>query len=461
MAERSFFEEIKKPRLGEEEVFRGGVILAVTKALQESGETYVGGPQGLSISHPMGVIADAQDVLTEHGIRFENSASEATSAAMLAASVNYPLREATTFKATADTTLTSGGVTGGGLIIVGEDFGEGSSIVQERSHAFAMKSQMWLLGPRPNLPCIAQSVKDGFDLSEASNTPAILQMRIRLCHLHGHFVSGPNRRRALTVKDALETPARARQYPTDFPSSAIEGISLLVDYQDTEYDRLDALATSPGGNDTELLRETERHLALWSSYEDTVRVADLKTRGTRFDRVRSEGYSRSNQVLAIEEFMHPRLEEICETLPAGLVRWLAPLHWTHRMVGRFTRHGRIIRTSSFGGLSHVNSLGSWHRWRRVKLRYALETERIETWLQRVGALAAIDPVLALETAQCQRLVKGYSDTHARGLRNYETLMPVADRHAQTLAPATLRQYAPPPRRMSTATSCASACSDTR
>ncbi len=179
MAERSFVEEVKKLRLGAGEVFSGEGILAVTKALLESGVAYVAGYQGAPISHLMDVLADAQDILSEHGIRFENSASEATAAATLAASVNYPLRGAVTFKATVGTNvasdalanLASGGVLGGALIIVGEDYGEGSSIMQERSHAFAMKSQMWLLDPRPNLPCIVQAVKDGFDLSKASSTP--------------------------------------------------------------------------------------------------------------------------------------------------------------------------------------------------------------------------------------------------------------------------------------------------
>jgi indolepyruvate ferredoxin oxidoreductase alpha subunit len=99
-------------------------------------------------------------------------------------------------------------VTGGALIIVGEDYGEGSSIMQERSHAFAMKSQIWLLDPRPNLPCIVQAVKDGFDLSEASSTPVMLQLRIRACHLHGQFVASDNKRSAFTIKDALENPTR-------------------------------------------------------------------------------------------------------------------------------------------------------------------------------------------------------------------------------------------------------------
>ncbi|WP_321892611.1 indolepyruvate ferredoxin oxidoreductase subunit alpha [Paraburkholderia tropica] len=216
MAERSFVEEVKKLRLGAGEVFSGEGILAVTKALLESGVAYVAGYQGAPISHLMDVLADAQDILADHGIRFENSASEATAAASLAASVNYPLRGAVTFKATVGTNvasdalanLASGGVTGGALVIVGEDYGEGSSIMQERSHAFAMKSQIWLLDPRPNLPCIVQAVKDGFDLSEASSTPVMLQLRIRACHVHGQFVASDNRRPAFTIKDALDHPSR-------------------------------------------------------------------------------------------------------------------------------------------------------------------------------------------------------------------------------------------------------------
>ena len=216
MAERSFTEEVRKLRLGEGEVFRGEGILAVTKALLESGVAYVAGYQGAPISHLMDVLADAQDILSDHGIHFENSASEATAAATLAASVNYPLRGAATFKSTVGTNvasdalanLASGGVTGGALIIVGEDYGEGSSIMQERSHAFAMKSQIWLLDPRPNLPSIVQAVKDGFDLSEASHTPVMLQLRIRACHVHGQFVASANRRPAFTLREAMEQPRR-------------------------------------------------------------------------------------------------------------------------------------------------------------------------------------------------------------------------------------------------------------
>lgn len=216
MAERSFVDEVEKLRLGAGAAFRGEGILAVTKALLESGVAYVAGYQGAPISHLMDVLADAQDILAEQGIRFENSASEATAAATLAASVNYPLRGAVTFKSTVGTNvasdalanLASGGVTGGALIVVGEDYGEGSSIMQERSHAFAMKSQIWLLDPRPNLPSIVQAVKHGFELSEASHTPVMLQLRIRACHVHGEFVAADNVKPAFTVRDALERPQR-------------------------------------------------------------------------------------------------------------------------------------------------------------------------------------------------------------------------------------------------------------
>src|SRR5512147_3024284 len=200
MAERSFVEEVKKLRLGAGETFRGEGILAVTKALLESGVAYVAGYQGAPISHLMDVLTDANDILMELGVHFEHSASEATAAATLAASVNYPLRGAVTFKSTVGTNvasdalanLASGGVTGGALIIVGEDYGEGSSIMQERSHAYAMKSQIWLLDPKPDVESIVRSVELGFELSEASNTPVMLMVRIRSCHVTGSFPTRDN-----------------------------------------------------------------------------------------------------------------------------------------------------------------------------------------------------------------------------------------------------------------------------
>jgi len=180
----------------------------------ENGVGYVGGYQGAPISHLMDVLADAEELMGELGVRFEANASEAAAAAMLAASVHYPIRGAVTFKgpvgvnvaSDALANLSSSGVTGGALVIVGEDYGEGSSIMQERSHGFAMKSQFWMLDPRPNLPSITKAVKDGFELSEASNTPVMLMVRIRSCHVTGSFETRDNQRPPLTVAEAAANP---------------------------------------------------------------------------------------------------------------------------------------------------------------------------------------------------------------------------------------------------------------
>ena len=216
MAERSFKKEVEKLRLGAGEVFEGEGILAVTKALLQAGVAYVGGYQGSPISHLMDVFADADPLLRELGVHFESSASEAAAAAMLAASVNYPLRGAVAWKSVVGTNVasdalsnvSSGGITGGALVIVGEDYGEGSSIMQERTHAFAMKSQMWLLDPRPNLTSIVDMVEKGFELSEASHTPVMLELRVRACHVTGSFVARDNKRPPLTVGEAAASPRR-------------------------------------------------------------------------------------------------------------------------------------------------------------------------------------------------------------------------------------------------------------
>jgi indolepyruvate ferredoxin oxidoreductase alpha subunit len=212
--ERSFKEEVAKLRLGEGETFHGEGILAVTKALLQSGVAYVGGYQGAPVSHVMDVLNDARDILDELGVHVESNANEAGAAAMLGASINYPMRGAVAFKSTVGTNvasdalsnLASAGVKGGALIVLGEDYGEGSSIIQERSHAFAMKSQIWLLDPRPNLPKIVEMVEKGFGLSEASSSPVMLELRIRACHVQGSFTTKKNQAPRLSKRSLIETP---------------------------------------------------------------------------------------------------------------------------------------------------------------------------------------------------------------------------------------------------------------
>jgi indolepyruvate ferredoxin oxidoreductase beta subunit len=175
------------------------------------------------------------------------------------------------------------------------------------------------------------------------------------------------------------------------------------------------------------------------SYEDTIRVADLKTRSSRFARVQGEVGVKADQQLAIREFMHPRVEEICDTLPAGLGRWLAQPNWAHRLVARLAQKGRVVSTSSTGGFLLLYGLSSLRRWRRATLRFQLENARIEQWLASIATAAAMNPALGVEVAQCQRLVKGYGDTHSRGLANYTTLMGAVQRAGSRLAAATLHE----------------------
>lgn len=214
-AERSFKKEIGRLRLGAGETFHGEGILAVTKALLQSGVAYVGGYQGAPVSHLIDVLVDADELMDELGIHVETCTNEASAAAMLGASLNYPLRGAVTWKSIVGTNvaadalsnLTSPGVMGGALIISGGDSGEGASVIQERTHAMAMKSTMWLLDPRPDLQQIVDTVEHAFALSEASNTPVIMELRIRACHIQGEFVAKDNVPPPVSTRNKLDDPA--------------------------------------------------------------------------------------------------------------------------------------------------------------------------------------------------------------------------------------------------------------
>jgi indolepyruvate ferredoxin oxidoreductase beta subunit len=214
-----------------------------------------------------------------------------------------------------------------------------------------------------------------------------------------------------------------REFPPLAHATLTAGILRLADYQDIRYageylDRLAPLAAAA----PDILDETGRHLALWMSYEDTVRVADLKTRRSRFARVGREVRLKGDQQLGIAEFLHPRVEEIADTLPAGFGRWLLATGWARALVGRFTRQGRVVRTSTVRGFLLLYFVASLRLIRRRSLRFAVEHARISEWLGLIGRLASSHPALALEVARAQRLIKGYGDTHARGWRNYQRIV---------------------------------------
>jgi len=212
-----------------------------------------------------------------------------------------------------------------------------------------------------------------------------------------------------------------------FPAAAHEmlraGVLRLADYQDPRYaaqllDRLAPLRDAP----IEVLQESARHLALWMTYEDAIRVADLKTRRSRFQRVASEVRLADAQLLEIGEFMHPRPQEIADILPAALGRWLLASPWARRLLEPMTRKGKVVRTSTIRGYLLLYAIAALRPLRTRSLRFQQEQQRIERWLAQVRRLAAAQPALALEVARAQRLVKGYGDTHARGWASFERLM---------------------------------------
>jgi indolepyruvate ferredoxin oxidoreductase alpha subunit len=213
--EVSFSKESRMLRSGAGETFHGEGILAITKALLQSGVAYVGGYQGAPVSHLLDVLVQSKDYLKELGVHVEPCANEASAAAMLGASIHYPLRGAVTWKSIVGTNvaadalsnLASPGVTGGALIIVGEDYGEGASVIQERTYAYALKSSLLLLDPRPELAHMVRTVEHAFAMSEAANMPAVLQLRIRACHVRGSFECSDNVPPAISTRHEMAEPA--------------------------------------------------------------------------------------------------------------------------------------------------------------------------------------------------------------------------------------------------------------
>ncbi len=237
--------------------------------------------------------------------------------------------------------------------------------------------------------------------------------------------------------------AQADAYAEPARTFVRAGIERLADYQDVAYardylDRLKPIAEIDkrhGQGSGNLLAETARELALGMSYEDTVRVAELKIRPDRFQRVRAEVQAADGQIVEIAEFLHPRVQEIADTLPASLGRWLLNTNWARRFVERFTKSGRVVKTSSIRGFLQLYFVAALKPTRRRSLRYANEQKFLGEWLATIQNIAATNYALATEIATTRTLVKGYSDTHERGRRNYDTLMRILPRIMETPNPA--------------------------
>ncbi|MBC7637370.1 MAG: indolepyruvate oxidoreductase subunit beta family protein [Acetobacteraceae bacterium] len=212
---------------------------------------------------------------------------------------------------------------------------------------------------------------------------------------------------------------------TEFAPDAAEmlthGIARLVDYQDIAYaEEYVALVAKIAHQYSSLAVEAARHIAAAMAYDDVIRVADLKTRASRFSRVRGEIRAEAKQIVDTTEYMHPRVEEICATMPAGMGRAFetnAGLRWLLR-VG-FDRPRRV-RTTALAGFAALYLIAGMKRWRRNLLRHGRETAHRDAWLTIVQAQGS--PDVALELLKSRRLVKGYSDTHSRGHGKFDKIM---------------------------------------
>jgi indolepyruvate ferredoxin oxidoreductase beta subunit len=245
-----------------------------------------------------------------------------------------------------------------------------------------------------------------------------------------HNVSAP-------LRELLDEAQRG--YSGEARTIVAAAVERLDDYQDADYVR-DFLARLKLIQDSErqygdgsdrLLSETARQLALGMAYEDTIRVADLKIRASRFARVREEAQVADGQILEIAEFFHPRTQEIADTLPAGAGRWLMRTGWARRLLDRATRKGKVIKTTSVGGFLLLYALSQLKPLRRRSMRFAAEQAALTDWLDLVAETARSDYALALQVARMRSLVKGYGDTHERGRAKFDRLAALVPRlHGQ-------------------------------
>lgn len=230
-----------------------------------------------------------------------------------------------------------------------------------------------------------------------------------------------------------ELRTAATRVDKEFPAAAYDiltaAIARVADYQDAKYaseylDKLQPICDldqKHGDGSFALLRETARYLALWMSYEDAARVADLKIRRTRFERVDKEVRANGAQLVQIREFLHPGIDEITDILPAWLGRPMRNSKSMTRLVERFTGNGSIVETTSLGGFLRLYVIAGFRKRRRKSLRFIEEQKKIAAWLESVAQIAPEDYRLAVEVAELPRMIKGYGDTHRRGRKNFEII----------------------------------------
>lgn len=248
-----------------------------------------------------------------------------------------------------------------------------------------------------------------------------------------------------SAKSAVEFKSRIeKDYPTDIHPVVMEACGRVLDYQDARYarmylDRLDAVLQidkARGDGDYKLTHETARHLGLRMTFEDIMRVAQLKSRASRFERVRGEVQVEPGQLMRVTEHFKPGPYEVASILPTFLGRRLATWADKNPEKARKWHVGMHIRTDTLWGFSRVRMMAGMRRIRRIGYRYKLEQTLIEGWLGLVKQSAEIDRDFALQVVECARLIKGYGDTHKRGTGNYQKIVD------QLITPAFATRTAP-------------------
>lgn len=215
----------------------------------------------------------------------------------------------------------------------------------------------------------------------------------------------------------------------DAQSLILAGLDRTAEYQDVDYAALYWKRLLPfvksaaigGPNECELLAVAARQLALAMTYADSIRVAELKLRASRFSRIRGELGLGEDEILEISEFVHPRAEEIVDTMPSGLGRRLLKSSIGKALLQKLTARGRLIRSTSLSGFLLLYLVASLKRWRRGSLRYARETEGLEEWLDTVWAAAKHDLQLASSLVRARSLARGYGATYERGLQKFDMI----------------------------------------
>ena len=293
------------------------------------------------------------------------------------------------------------------------------------------------VGVEPSIKALEKS----FELaSKPKTTPVTIPVTIEIGKKPASEIQGPTPEQELAIINDPQSAVGpklktlAARVKEEFPEALtlilVNAIKRCADYQDVKYaeeylDRISPIAKKDseiGDGTYRLLTEVARYTALWMTYEDTIRVADLKSRRSRFDRVKKEAKVKQDQITQVREFFHPGVEEITDTLPGPLGRAILKSKFVSRFIEKVTKNGLRLHTTSLHGYLLLFTLAKLRPLRRRSLRFSVEQKRIDQWLEVILPIATEDYDLAVEVAELANVIKGYGDTHKNGMANFNAIM---------------------------------------